>query len=99
MVWSPTWRERLTRVSVGFTFAQRDLLLPHRSLVDERSHDDRRLPEISFAHALEGVHVGVMRADVIVRVLLNRVEARHSGANETEVVGVADAGRHIAPRA
>ena len=71
--------KRQIHVSIGFTFRRRNLRLTLRGMIGERSHHDRGLPKVSFAHAFIGVHIGVMRADVVVRIFLNRVEAGHAG--------------------
>src|ERR1035437_9184198 len=70
----------------------RDLLIRHRGVIREPSHDDRRLLDVVLLEAFRGVDVGVMHADVIAFVTLNRIEAGHAGGDEAEMIGGADAG-------
>src|SRR5262249_9295638 len=86
-------------ISIRFTLRERNLLLTRRGMVGERSHHDRGLPQVGVAHAFVGVHIRMMRADVVVRVFLNGVEAGHAGAGETQVISIADALDDVAPRA
>ena len=71
----------------------------HRRLIGERRHDDRRLADVVHVEAVVGVHVGVVGADVVVAVVLNRVEARNAGVGEAQMIGGADRLADVAPRA
>ena len=55
--------------------------------------------QVLLAHALVEIHVGVVHADVVVLVLLDRIEAGHAGGAEAEMIGVADARDDVAAHA
>ena len=82
------WSERSPRN--GRT---RNRRVAHRGVVGERGEDDRGLLHVLGLHALHRVHVRVMDAHVVVRVLLHRIEARHALGDEAQVIRVADAAR------
>src|SRR5438876_6607982 len=63
-----------------------------RGLPREPRHDDGVLLQVLLAHALVQIHVGVVHADVVVLVLLDRVEAGHPDGSAAEMIGVADPG-------
>src|SRR5207247_3997130 len=70
-----------------------------RRLPREPRHDDGVLLQILLAYALVQIHVGVVHADVVVLVFLDRIEAGHTDGPETEMIRVADPGDHVLPRA
>src|SRR6476659_5311922 len=70
---------------------RRDHVGAHGRVVDERRQNDGVLLQILLIDAFGRIHVRVMLADVVVRVVLDRVEARDSRADEAQVVGVPDA--------
>src|SRR5438309_9383016 len=79
-------------------FAERNLLFAHCRVIKKRREHYGVLLEVGFANALEGIYVGVMHPHIVIGVLLDHVEARHANANEAQMVGVADARRHVASR-
>src|SRR5262245_18200170 len=76
----------------------RDLAIEVRGVVDERRHHDRGLADILDVHPIDRVHVRVVRADVVVHVVLDRVETGHADVGEGEVVGRADRFAHVPAR-
>src|SRR5262249_36632500 len=48
---------------------------------------------------IDGIHVRVVRADVVVAVVLNRIEAGDAGIDEAEVIGRADGLDRVLPYA
>src|SRR6266545_6141986 len=76
-------------LSTGATFrftVARHLCIDHRRLIEYRRHDNSRLLESRFGHALVSVHVGVMRPDVVVLVALHRLETRQTHRSEREMI-------------
>src|SRR5262245_24202645 len=75
-------RARPARVDLSATrrrFRPRNPLVGVRRLPGEPRHDDRVLLQVFFGYALVHVDVGVVHADVVVLVLLDRVETRDAG--------------------
>src|SRR5688500_12564963 len=68
-----------------------------RGLPREPRHDDRVLLQVLLADPLVEVGIRVVRADVVVLVLLDRIETRHSGGAEAEMIGIADSGDDVSP--
>src|SRR3954453_11423139 len=77
----------------------RNPLIGVRRLPREPRHHDRVLLQVLLGDALVEVDVGVVHADVVVLVLLDRIEPGDAGGAEAEVIGVADAGNDVAPGA
>src|SRR5580692_12925930 len=57
--------------------------------VDEARDDDRHLLHVWFLNALVDVHVGVMRARVVVHGILDELEAREPDGVVRKMVGAA----------
>ena len=68
----------------------RHLRIRHRRVIGERGKDDGRLLQILLLHPLERIHVGVMRAHVVIDIVLDGIEARKADRREAQMVGVAD---------
>ncbi len=79
-------------------FDERNLLRAHRRMISERRHHHGALLKICDLHALECIHIPVMCADIVVNIIMQRIEAWHAGSNEAQVIGVADALHDIATR-
>src|SRR5437773_8638157 len=77
----------------------RNLAIEIRGVVREGRHDDRRLLNVFLLQPLDRVHVGVVGADVVVHVILNRIESRHTRVDEAEVIGRPDRLDVVAARA
>src|SRR4051812_43108064 len=77
----------------------RQLAIGHRRLIRERGHDDGGLADVVDVEAIIRIHVRVMGADVVVPVVLNRVEAGDAGVDEAEMIGRADRLADVAARA
>src|SRR5260370_5343642 len=77
----------------------RNRLVGVGGLPGKPGQNDRVLLQVLLADALVHVDVRVVHADVVVLVLLDRIEARDARAEEAEVIRVADAGNHVPPRA
>jgi len=56
----------------------RHSLAAHRRMIENRGHYDRSLSKGSFLNVIVGVHVRVVRMDVVVRVIVNRLKARQA---------------------
>ena len=57
------------------------------ALYANAGHHDRGLPDVFRIEPLDGIHVRVVRPHVVVGVLLNRIEARHTGIDEAQMIG------------
>lgn len=73
--------------------------VPDSRVVEERREDNRRFLQVRVLDALGGVDVGVVGPDVVVRVVLDGVEAEHPRADEAEVIRAADPLHHVLSRA
>src|SRR3954469_12301321 len=80
-------------------FGTRQPLVRVRRLPGEPRHHQRVLLQVLLADALVEIDVGVVHADVVVLVLLDWIEPRNAGGAEAEMIGVADPGDDVAPRA
>src|SRR5262249_43972676 len=58
----------------------------------------RGLADVLHLQAFHGIHVGVVRADVVVVVVLNGIEAGDAVVDKREVIGAADRLDVVAPR-
>src|SRR3954449_12854583 len=68
----------------------RQLSIEIRRLIREGGHHDRGLLRILEVYPVGRVHVRVMSADVVIAVVLDRVEPGHAGIDEAQMIGGAD---------
>ena len=64
----------------------RQLLVAHRSLVNKRRHDRRRLLHVVGLNPIKYVLVLVMRARVVLDLILNKLKTRKSDRVERKVI-------------
>ena len=66
----------------------RYLLVGHGRVISKCRHHQGGLANVGDIHALRCVHVGMVRANIIVYVVLDGIEPRDTGGNEGQVVGL-----------